>query len=171
MTRILALDPGKTTGFCYGLVSNETLYVAPGEEELSLGGMVDVLKEFIEGGASGKLGGTHIVYEDFTHRQGATGVNYSPVKLQGIIELYKELYEPLYAFFHKQNPSVQAKGNYYSDSRLKELGVYYGHGKGHARSATKHMLHWLNFGSGGQYVNIFEVKMELVMVEDILTIG
>lgn len=160
MIRILALDPGKTTGYCYGMVEGDTLFLGPGEKALGYGDLVGMIEDFIGLLDMEILSNTHIIYEDFTHRQGATGVDYTPVKLQGVIELQAERYFG-YVNFYKQNPAAQADRNYYSNERLKQLGVYWPHGKGHARSATKHLLYWLNFGAGGQYVDVNRVKMEL----------
>jgi hypothetical protein len=153
--RVLALDPGKTTGYCYAELMGNKLWLTPGEREFSMFDMA----AFLETHVQNKLG--HVVYEDFTFRNAVQrGTDLTPVKIIGVIELYAGQYEPMVTFT-PQMPSIQGARGYYTDLRLKELGVYWAHGHGHARSATKHLLYWLNFGQGGQYLDIQNTPMEL----------
>lgn len=154
MIKALALDPGKTTGYCYADISKHEIVIRPGEAPWSLSELFAVLQQF-------KMMGKHVVYEDFVHVQYATGVDYTPVKMQGIIEYHAEISPKL--VFYKQNPSVQGETGFYGGNRLKQHNAWWPHGKGHARSATRHMLHWLRFGAGAQWVDIN--KAELRMVE------
>lgn len=151
----LALDPGKRTGWCSGELQDGVLRLCPNEDNLSLSVVFKMLAEFVD------VGGEHVIYEDFLFAQSRDKVDLTPVKVQGVIELYKEWHEP-YVQFHKQSPSVQGDKAFYTDDRLKELGVYWAHGKGHARSATKHLLNWANFGAGGEYIDMRTVRLELV---------
>lgn len=157
---VLALDPGVTTGYCLATLQDDRLYIAPGEAHLTLLEIDTILLSLVGLHNDAKV---HIIYEDFTFRIGSsrTGLDFTPARIQGVIELYREKFEPLVGF-DKQVPSVQGNKAFYSDNRLKQLGVYWGHGKGHARSATKHLLHWLNFGAGGKYVDVTRVQMEIV---------
>jgi len=89
-----------------------------------------------------------IVYEDFQFRQGVrTGLDLTPAKLIGVIEIFEDT-----GMLYKQQPSIQGKKAFFNDERLKTLNAYWPHGKGHARSATKHLLYWLKFGAGALYV-------------------
>jgi hypothetical protein len=152
--RILSLDPGKRTGWCHGWVGSDgMLMLEPGEDDVSLGGMYDMLSRAVEQGA-------HIIYEDFAYRNYArTGLDLTPVKIIGVIELYREWHEPFVTFTKQSAATGKA---FYNDDRLKKLGVYWPHGKGHARDATRHLLQWANFGAGGQYLNVNEIQMVLV---------
>jgi len=146
MISILALDPGKTTGFCYGAYAGDNLIIDPGEEVLTAGGLDAFIQSFISSGVP-----KYIIYEDFQFRQGVrTGLDLTPAKLIGILELWKE--RDCGAYFYVQQPSVQGDKAFFNNERLKELGAYWAHGKGHARSATKHLLYWCKFGPGGQYI-------------------
>jgi hypothetical protein len=90
----------------------------------------------------------HIVYEDFQYRNmPRTGLNLMPVKLIGVIEIFQERYEPLVSFT-KQSPSTGK--TYYSDQRLKDLGVW-PKGLKHGRDAIRHLLQWYTFGYGSQF--------------------
>ena len=154
--KALSLDPGVTTGYCYAEMREGRLCLSPGEVRFTMFDIAALLESFI------KSGGQHIVYEDFQFRNAVrTGVNLTPVKVIGIIELYAGQYEPLVSFTCQQ-PSAQGDRGFYTDSKLKELGVYWAHGRGHARSATKHMLHWLNFGPGGEHIDVNVTPMELM---------
>lgn len=152
----LALDPGKTTGLCYAEMREGRLCITPGEQRLSMFEMAALLETFIQ------RDGKHIVYEDFTFRNAVKrGTDLTPVKIIGIIELFMGQYEPMVTFT-AQMPAAQGDSAFYTDEKLKQLGVYWAHGRGHARSATKHLLYWLNFGAGGQYLNLDETPMELM---------
>lgn len=156
MFKAISLDPGGTTGYCYAELKEDTLYLAPGEEVFSMFEMAAFIESFVQ------TGGKHIIYEGFNFRNAVKkGTDLTPVKIIGVIELYQGQYEPMISFTEQQ-PSVQGDRGFYSDEKLKELGVYWAHGRGHARSATKHMLYWLNFGPGGQYVDIQTTPMELM---------
>lgn len=150
----LSLDPGKRTGWCIGYLNGEVFRIEPGEDELSLSAMYKRLSEALDNGTE------HIIYEDFVYANAPKSkVDYTPVKVIGIIELYREWHEPMIQFY-RQSPA--AGKAFYIDDRLKELGVYWAHGKGHARDATRHLLQWANFGAGAQYIDMSKVKLELV---------
>lgn len=154
--KALSLDPGKTTGYCYAEMKEDRLRLSPGEDIFTMMDMAAFIESFIQSG------GNHIVYEGFNFRNAVrTGVDLTPVKIIGVIELYQGQYEPMVTFTEQQ-PSAQGDKSFYTDARLRELGVYWAHGRGHARSATKHLLYWLNFGPGGQYVDIHNTPMELM---------
>lgn len=145
LTTILAIDPGKTTGYCLGAYFHEEqrLALIPGEGKLSLI-QIDSMLQFMLGQEHGG-----IVYEDFSYRNASrAGLDLTPVKIIGVIELYRERYESNTIGFWKQQAS-QGKA-FYTDDRLKDLDVYWAHGKGHARDATRHLLQWFTFQQGAQ---------------------
>lgn len=154
---ILALDPGKTTGICLATLTDK-LYVAPHQDMLTLGATYNLLRWFCDA----RSNNTHIIYEDFEYRNNARmGLNLVPVKVIGIIELFKEWHEPFVTFTKQSAATGKA---FYNDDRLKELGVY-AVGKQHGRDATRHLLQWANFGAGGQYMNINEIQMEMIPID------
>lgn len=154
--RVLSLDPGGTTGYCYAQMQEGRLLLTPGEDRFTHLDMAAVLESFIQ-----KVQGKHVVYEGFDFRNAVRkGTDLTPVELIGIIKLYQGQYEPMVSFY-EQRPSAQGAKAFFNNDRLKELGVYWAHGKGHARSATAHLLYWLNFGAGSQYLDIYQTPMEL----------
>lgn len=153
MRRILTLDPGVTTGYVIASLQGRRLKLEVGEAQWSLSEIHEAMREICI------YRGSHIVYETFEYRNASRkGLNLTPVKIIGVIELFKDWYEPMTGFWPQT--AAQGKG-FYSDDKLKSLGVYV-KGKKHGRDATRHLLHWLNFGAGSQFVNIEEAIMEVV---------
>jgi hypothetical protein len=152
MHTILSLDPGVTTGYCLAKLNGRKLSIDVGQADWTLAQMFQRVREVAI------TRNSHIIYETFEYRNAARmGLNLTPVKMIGVIEVFKEWYEPLCGFWPQS--AAQGKG-FYSDEKLKELGVYV-KGKKHGRDATRHLLQWLTFGAGSQYVNIDEAVMEL----------
>ena len=163
MESIIALDPGVTTGVCFGAKRDEEdiLYLAPHEEAYSLRGMYDLLSDFL-GIHTADHG--NIIYEDFQYRNYARmGLDLTPVKMIGIIELFLERHEPL-ILASKQSPSTGK--SFYKDEELKKMGCYKV-GMKHGRDATRHLLQWANFGAGGQFFNHEKLKFEMLEVNEI----
>lgn len=155
---MLSLDPGKTTGYCIA-VYDDKLRICVGQEELSLGAVSALLEKLA---SAGQMIDLHVIYEDFEYRnQARTGLDLTPVKIIGVIEMYKEFHEPFISFYKQSAATGKA---FYSDDRLKQLGVYK-IGKPHGRDATRHLLQWANFGAGGRYIDLETVQLELVDME------
>jgi hypothetical protein len=156
--RVLALDPGKTTGYACGYLNDaRNMEFEVGEEQFSLGDMY----EFLEGFIGSHVHPTHVVYEDFTYRNASRGgLDLTPVKMLGIIELYRERYEPMVGF-HKQSAATGKA--FWSDPKLKEIGLH-ARGKKHGRDATRHLLQWLAFGAGSQFARVNDLSFTLEVV-------
>jgi hypothetical protein len=138
----LALDPGVTTGYCIGLLEENKLWVAPHERKFSLAELYDYLNWF-------SPYDIFVVYEDFQYRNAPrAGLDLTPVKMIGIIELFAESGDHSQQWYYKQTPA-QGKG-FFTDQRLKDMGVYKV-GKAHGRDATRHLLQWYTFGAGSRY--------------------
>jgi hypothetical protein len=148
----LALDPGRTTGYVIAIHDNVLkLYV--NEDQLSLMQLEQLLASLM---ANSNL---HIIYEDFEYRNMArTGLDLTPVKLIGIIEFYREKYEP-FVYFYKQSAATGKA--FWSDDKLKQAGAYKV-GKKHGRDATRHLLQWAKFGAGAQYIDLDKVEIVLI---------
>lgn len=158
METILALDPGKTTGYCLGVHTGDMLYLAPEEDQLSVRELLELLQAFC--GIYGH--NKYVVYEDFQYRNYARmGLDLTPVKMIGIIELCQDLYPDVR--FDKQSASTGK--TFFSNDELKRLGVYWGHGKGHGRDASRHLLQWMTFGPGSQFYVHQETEIALVEFE------
>ena len=138
--RVMAVDPGKCTGYCYAAFKDGELYYYPFQFYDDVDNFWDRLDAF---------GPSHIVIEDFQFRKGRTaGVSLFSVELIGVARLYEAKHHRV--VLHKQQPA-QGKG-YYTDATLKALGLYKRDGNEHARDATRHLLQWATFGPGYKYV-------------------
>jgi hypothetical protein len=155
MIALLSLDPGVTMGVCHGELEDAKLKLLVDQDKLSLSDIHDMLDIFM----LKHRRSNHLIYESFEYRQVARkGLDLTPVKIIGVIELFREWHEPEVRFYAQ---SASQGKNFYTDAKLKELGVYK-KGCEHGRDATRHLLHWLNFGAGGQFVDIDKITMELV---------
>jgi len=134
---VLALDPGRTTGYALGY-RHETLDIAYGETRFSHGELWDFLRN---------VNPHFIVCESFDYRR-LKDVDLYPCELIGIVHLYASMQE---RSVFLQKPSIQgSKDAYWSDAKLKEYDLYK-KGTEHGRSALKHLLYWLQFGHGAQF--------------------
>jgi hypothetical protein len=146
--KLLAIDPGVTTGYCAAeLTGKEKLVLHPSQ-------MVDDVDEVWE--RLETLKPRYIVIEDFEFRQGKqkTGLNLYPVQIIGVTRLYEQMGAPLagHQCAVQLQKAAQAKG-YYTNPQLKRLGVFKpGAAWEHSMDATRHLLHWLTFSSGYQLV-------------------
>ena len=156
--KALALDPGKTTGYAVGYVNDGTLDIEVGEEQFSLNGLYEFIDAFI-----GMTVGvpTHIIYEDFSYRNASrSGLDLTPVKMIGVIEMFKEKFEPFVSFHLQTAASGKA---FWSDDKLKNKGIH-AKGRKHGRDATRHLMQWLAFGAGSQYANVDVLSYKLEVV-------
>jgi len=143
--RILALDPGRTTGFCYGSIDGNKLVLDPDQFGFSLAEMYKFVWEFA------LTKGNHVVYEDFQYRNASRmGIDLYPVKVIGVIELVEDKLNEIGSTFHRQQPS-QAKFTW-PDDRLKGYEIYKP-GKPHGRDAERHLLHFIEHGAGSGIVD------------------
>jgi hypothetical protein len=131
--RILAIDPGKTTGFSFAEVT-EFIRGEPPEEQ----GVVswekevnhdELIEEILD------VWPTHLVGESFVHTQ-RSNVDYTPVEYIGIIKWLGQRHKFELTL---QTPSY-GKG-FFNDDKLKKLGLYT-KGKPHANDATRHRLQY-----------------------------
>lgn len=143
MLKVIALDPGVTTGYAEGVIEDGYMKVRCDEEKLDHLGMYDWL-------TMRKM--DVIVCESFEFRKLQQGVNYYPVEMIGIIKLFVQQtqFDNNKVAFHMQPPATQGSKAYWSTMKLKEANVY-AEGKEHGRSAMKHLLYWWEFGTGYQY--------------------
>lgn len=151
--KVVALDPGVTTGYAAGIIENGKLGVISGQDrwnELQLYLQLQMSKPDI------------IVYERFEYRsQKAYNVDNAdlfPRNLIGVINLYAQQREGQNSIeVYTQMPAqVLGKKAHFSDERLKASRVYKV-ANPHANDAMRHLLYWWQFGSGFQYnTNGFE---------------
>ena len=153
--RVLSLDPGGTTGYCNGWIyRGDRLKLYVDQAEWSPLALYDVL----EAHCSIDSSPLSIIYEGFSYRnRPRMGLDLTPVKLIGIIELYKERYEPFVEFTMQSAATGKA---FYTDDRLKQVGAYKP-GKQHGRDATRHLLQWATHGAGSQYIDMPYATIEM----------
>lgn len=158
--RVLALDPGVTTGlvlaevltgesmysptFQYDTIENERvmnprLHVIEAEQPRF--DTRDMLKYLHEQAPD------EIVCESFEFRQGKaiTGADLTSKEIIGVVKTYAMLKDvPL----HFQTAAV-GKGHF-TDEKLRENDMWFV-GKHHARDAARHLLYWFSFGPGSRF--------------------
>lgn len=145
--KVVALDPGRTTGHATGLISEGLLEAHSGQDQwnhLQLYDQLRLAKPDI------------IVCEDFEYRNRArAGLDLYSRELIGIVNLYVQ---ETRRDSNKANAvsctltiqkAAQGKG-FYSDGMLKKDKLHRP-GKPHANDAMRHLLHWFTFGAGYQY--------------------
>lgn len=148
---VLALDPGRTTGYAIAARGGGKFDICYGEENWDH-------RDFWH--ALNVLQAELIVCESFEFRQGKQlGVDLYPCELIGVLNLWSQQgarygqptslgYTPE---IHYQPASVQSKRKaYFSDAMLKNLGLYWKDFE-HGRSAVKHLLYWFQFGPGARF--------------------
>ena len=144
--KVIALDPGITTGYVSGLIEDGKLKLASGQakwNELGLYSQLCIGKPDI------------IVYERFEYRSvkhGSYGdlsnVELFPRNLIGVINLYAQQNE--ITCYPQMPTSALGKNAYFSDNKLKTAGVYKV-ANPHANDAMRHILQWWQFGAGYRY--------------------
>lgn len=137
--KIIAFDPGGTTGFAVGYLDEEKGILSIRADEhkfdhnMLFAQLVIVKPDWV-------------ITESFEYRSRArTGLELISSELIGVIKLYAQQSE---CGFSEQTAST-GKG-YYTDAKLKTDGLYE-KGKPHAMDALRHLLHWYTFAEGYQY--------------------
>lgn len=136
--KVLALDPGGTTGWATAVIDYRTLEtIEAGQVRFEASG----LWHFLEG-----FEPDYIVTESFTYRLGGRhGTDLTAVKWIGICELYCMQKDKRLRF---QEPSIQgSKTAYWNTQKVKDVGLWLPNHP-HAMSATKHLLYFLTFKKG-----------------------
>lgn len=141
---VIALDPGRTTGYAFGEINEQGLMiVVTGQQQWK---HFELLKQLQESKPS------YVICERFVYRHGGKrqwGADLYPKELIGVCELYAQdpsnECELVQQNVLKDNPTT-----YFNNDRLKEAYLYKP-GREHANDAARHILHWFKFGSGFQF--------------------
>lgn len=126
--RILALDPGRTTGAAY-FPDDDTFHVEQRELAYSHKSLYNYLR---------LVNPDIIVCESFVYQR-RDKVDLSPVEMIGVIKLFCERNGTPY---HEQTPS-QAK-KFWEDKKIKTCGLWIP-GNPHAIDAARHLLYFMTF--------------------------
>jgi len=133
--RVVAFDPGVTTGYAMGDISEDGfMVIATGQEKWSQKDLYNNLEWYKP---------DYIVYESFEFRRKSRDnlVLYSR-ELIGVIELWADV--------NNVRTHVQAPAHvmsYFTDGKLKDDNIYKP-SKPHANDAARHLLYWYTFGPG-----------------------
>jgi hypothetical protein len=138
VVKILAIDPGVTSGYCLAYVEPRVkmTYFA-----FQLVDDVDDLWRRLH-----EYQPRYIVMEDFEFRQGRQSpkINLFPKELIGVARLYSQMATHQVAL---ELQSAMTGKSYYKDDILKREKLYK-RGIPHAMDASRHLLHWVTFGPG-----------------------
>lgn len=152
--KIITIDPGITSGFCYAeLKPNVELVYKPFQ-------MVDDVDDLWN--RLDKFKPDTIIIEDFEFRGRArAGLNLFPVQLIGIARLYENRNK---VALHLQKAATGKA--YYTDNILKQLGLYK-RGIPHGMDASRHLLQWITFGPGFQYNGKSKIEDFVTMSDEL----
>jgi len=154
--KIIAIDPGIMTGYCFATLEDGHLTYVPYQNVDD----VDVLWAWLT-----EFEPRFIIIEDFEFRRGKGGVELFPVQLIGVARLYSEIAEHDCGCF-KQKASTGKQ--YYTNPALKQLGLFKrGAAWEHAMDASRHLLQWCMFGYGNQFIGKQSAKEFATMVDDL----
>lgn len=139
MPRVLAIDPGVTTGYCYAKIEGGKIKYHPFQ-------IVDDVDDFWA--RLQKFDPSYIVMEDFEFRGGARkGLDLFPVQMIGVARLYSLHPKTNCTLFIQKAATGKS---YYSDAVLKQRNLYK-RGNPHAMDASRHLLQWFTFGFGHKF--------------------
>lgn len=153
--KVISIDPGVETGFCYALITDEKMVYYPFQSVCEVDDLWRMLSAFKP---------RYIIIEDFESRRGSLargGLNLFPVQLIGVTRLYELLAQHQCASFIQK--AAQGK-SYWSNDTLKQAGFYL-RGKPHAMDASRHLLQWLMFGYGYQFLGKRRVTEYVTMID------
>jgi hypothetical protein len=141
--KVISIDPGVTTGYAVGVITDGYMKVRCDQNTFNHIELYDFLV------------GNHpdvVICERFDFRKKAVGVNLYPVEMIGVVNYFiqERQRRDLVIDLFMQKPAEQGKQAYWTDAKLKEVGVY-DKSHEHGRSAMKHLLYWYTFGAGFQY--------------------
>lgn len=144
---VLALDPGRTTGYAQGVIKDRTMLVMSGQKKFDH----ITLYDFIE-----SINPRYIICERFEFRHGIHrhhGADMYSRELIGIVELYTKRVNDCELFMQpamKDSPTT-----FFNNKRLKDLGIYKV-ANDHANDAARHLLYWAKFKFGSQLVDNYK---------------
>lgn len=139
---VIWLDPGITTGYALASIEDTQIYLSYEQDVWSCKDLFNFLKRHDP---------DYLGIEDFEYRPGKAKPNIVlyPVELIGVATLWAQWYKVGADRFFRQKAAIGKA--HWSDRLLKEQGLYIP-GVEHGRDAARHLLHWLSFGYGYQFL-------------------
>ena len=143
MIKVVALDPGETTGYAIGVINQGLMDCKSDQARWNHLNLYDFLTLHHA---------DFIVCESFDFRKSSDGANLYPRELIGVVNLYVQALNlsPIVGgvTLHMQSPA-EAKGPF-QDKILKQANLY-NTGKPHSNDAMRHLLQWYMFKQGYKY--------------------
>jgi len=142
--KILALDPGKTTGFSVGYLSddNPVFRFESHQAIFTHLGLYEFLQE---------ASPSWIVAESFEFRNKVrSGTELISAELNGVIHLYVGLYKCGLSWQTASTHGAGGKNGPFQNTILKKKGIYKP-GKPHAMDSLRILLYWYEHGKGFQF--------------------
>lgn len=135
---IMAFDPGITTGYAIGeVVIGRFQFRSSGQNKFSRSDLWGMLSS---------INPEFVVTESFEFRRGARdNLVLDSRNVMGVLELWCQTNNK-----HYRSQTASTGKGYFDNDRLKELKVYRVSCP-HANDATRHLLHWINFGEGYKF--------------------
>lgn len=147
MGRVIAIDPGGTTGYTLAFQSKGHLYIAPCQAELDHLGIWELMR---------RTHPDHVICEDFEYRPGVAKPYIVLVSLEyiGVIKLWCkpatfEAPKGVPLFMQKAMLAVGDKA-FYNNEKLEHMGLYK-RGVPHGLDSMRHFLYWFFFKYGSQF--------------------
>ncbi len=147
--RVIAIDPGVTTGYTYGEIQNSILKYHVFQEKDEVWDFWTRLRHFNP---------QYIVMEDFEWRRGVQGLNMFPMQLIGIARLHQCCANDCSRLFLQKASTGKS---HFKDDKMKFVGAYK-RGVPHGTDSARHLMHWCKFGFGFQFF-----KEGIVTIEDV----
>lgn len=137
--KIVAFDPGVTTGYAYGTIKGtEFEFYGCGEFRFTYLELYNLLES---------ISPLYVVAEGFEYRNSSRqGLVLESRNILGVLELWCQIRDRRF-----RTQSAYSGKSHFSDDKLRRKGVYK-KGAGHARDATRHLLRFIEFGEGSRYV-------------------
>lgn len=136
--KVLAFDPGVTTGIAQGTLLDGGMIVKCWQDRSTHEDFWNLLN---------MVQPEHVVTEEFEFRNRARkGLELISREFIGVYVLWGQVH---HKFVHRQKPSQVING-YFTDGQLKKENMYIA-GKPHAMDAVRHLLYWYTFGYGYQF--------------------
>lgn len=143
--KIVALDPGRTTGYSVGVTHDDAEF-----QFISKQAKLDHQQLWM---LLANDTFDAIVCESFDFRNGVrTGTDLIPCELIGVVHLFASMYKKRLDFQNASTHGAGGKNGYFNNANLQRLGIYLP-GKPHAMDSLRILLYWYEFGKGFQFNN------------------
>lgn len=143
--KVLALDPGRTTGYSVGIIKPDTEFEFISKQTKFTHQELYYMMEIESPDC--------IVCESFDFRNGVrTGTDLISAELIGLVHLYCSVYEKRLDFQSASTHGAGGKHGRFNNVNLKRMGIYVP-ARPHAMDSLRVLLYWYEHGKGFQFNN------------------